>query len=90
MINHLSGKPHDNRVENLEWTTDKGNGEHALRTGLKKVRKVEQYSLDGKYIKTFSSIKDATKEFDCNYSTVWDACGGRSKTCKGYKLKFVE
>ena len=74
--------------------TDKGNNEHALKTGLKtglkKVRKVDQYSINGEYIKTFSSIKDAMTELNVSYTTIWNAADGRTRNCQGYKLKFIE
>jgi len=33
VINHKNGKQTDNRIENLEWVTQKQNAQHALKNG---------------------------------------------------------
>lgn len=37
-VNHINGIKHDNRVESLEWCTNRENQIHAIKTGLVKSR----------------------------------------------------
>jgi len=37
-INHIDGNKLNNSIDNLEWVTNTGNCEHALKTGLRKLK----------------------------------------------------
>ena len=52
-------------------------------------KKVKQYSLDGKYLQTFQSIKQSAKEVGLRSSTIFGALNGHQKTARGYKWKYA-
>lgn len=92
-VNHKDYNKLNNNVNNLEWVSGSQNKKHMfLKEENKKVRgkMVEQYSLKGEYIKTFSSISDAAKEIGCAVSAISNCCSGRNKTSMGYYWKFCE
>lgn len=66
-----------------------------IRTRTNKVkRKVDQYSLDGKYITTFNSIADAAKSFSkTRYASIRTGiskcCNGRLTKTEGYLWKYT-
>ena len=74
-VNHINGIKHDNRLENLEWCNYSENAIHAFKIGLSKSeRKVLQYSIEGEFIKEWSSLKDIRSVFNMNINTLVKSC----------------
>ena len=90
IVNHMDNNPYNNHYKNLEWTTKKGNREHAVANGHCKRCKVSQYYLDGEFIKTFDSYSDAARAININVAAIQRAALGKQKTSGGFKWKLVK
>ena len=60
------------------------------KTGKGMVKLVEQYSLDGEYIQTFSSCREAARSIGASYHVgINSCCLGKQKTAYGFKWKYA-
>lgn len=87
-INHINEIKDDNRIENLEWCTQKYNNMHGSR--LKNLRRrVAQYSLNGELIKIWDSITSAGNYFGVNTPIIY-TCQGKRNKAYGYIWRYVD
>lgn len=92
VIDHINSIKTDNRIDNLRLITLSDNVKAALydtKTN-KSCKKVEQLSLEGKYIATFDSCAEAARVLNLDSSTISKVCRGKNKSHGGFLFKYVE
>ena len=53
-------------------------------------KRINQYDLQGHYLRTFDSISQAQKELNIIGVGIYRAISGKAKTCKGFQWRLAQ
>lgn len=95
VVNHIDGNPSNNKLSNLEWATYSEDKQHAVNTGLihsggnnYNAKSINQYTLNGIFIKTWESMMDIKRDLGIDNRYVSAVCRNKQKTACGFKWKY--
>ena len=92
-VNHKDENKSNNCVSNLEWITPKDNcnyGTRNERQGLGHSKPIEQYDLEGNFIKEWNSAAQVERDLGFNHSNISKCCLGQQKTAYNYKWRYKQ
>ena len=98
-IDHIDTDPLNNHPSNLRWVTRSGNLRNTLT--IKHIseanknkpslsHRVEQHTLEGEFIASYPSEKEAERQTGVNHSNISKCCKGERKTADMYTWSYVE
>jgi hypothetical protein len=90
-VNHKNGNTLDNSKDNLEWISSSDNLFHAYSTGLnKKQQGIIQLDMKNKYINSFLSIAEASRQTGEPEHRIREIAKGNKNSKAKYIWKFID
>lgn len=90
-VHHLDENKLNNNLENLQVMTKKEHCRiHSLERSKKRFKAVDKFSLDGKYIETYPSIKEAANINGIYPQNINAVCKNKKGTAGGYIWKYTQ
>ena len=91
IVNHKDCNVKNDHADNLEWCTHSYNNTYAgagKKRGLLESKAINQYSLDGTFIRSWSGIAEAQRTL--HIGNISYVCNGKRKQSGGYIWKFID
>ena len=82
------GKPKNPTCGGFVWKFTESSGGFPTEERKTVAKKVDQFTLEGIFIKTHSSARAAASEINRAAGSIGKCCQGKTKTCGGYTWKF--
>lgn len=101
-IDHIDDNKENNYASNLQWITNEDNMAKSWKTGARSIEKtykrgkehsnakiINQYDLQGNYIKTWYCINDVERELGFDNRNICACCRHKKKTAYGFKWEYA-
>lgn len=90
-INHKDENKHNNLINNLEicnYSYNINYGTRNQRVAKKLSKKINQYDINGNFIKTWNSMMEIKRELNIEPSYISYCCNNKLKQAKGFIFKY--